>query len=212
MRTQRPDFSLEQTLLLAGDGPVAGIDEAGRGPLAGPVVAGCVILPQAAAWVAELHDSKQLSAVQRTALFEQIIATAACGIGEASAAEIDALNIHHATLLAMQRAFAAMHAANAGLQCGHVLVDGKFAPSLACPATAVVKGDSRSLSIAAASILAKVYRDRLMQAAHESYPMYGWSRNAGYPTAAHLAALAAHGVTALHRRSFAPVRAILAAS
>ena len=207
MQTQRPDFSLEHSL----SGPVAGIDEAGRGPLAGPVVAGCVILPGGATWLAGLHDSKQLTAARREQLFACIVADAPHGIGEASPEEIDTLNIHHATLLAMQRAFAAMTVRCGAVTCGHVLVDGRFTPSLPRPATAVVKGDSRSLSIAAASILAKVHRDRLMQEFHRQHPVYGWDRNAGYPTAVHLAALQAHGATILHRRSFAPVKAILAA-
>ena len=203
MRTPKPDFSLEDALT----GPVAGIDEAGRGPLAGPVVAACVLLPRGAAWLGGLHDSKQLTALRREALSAHILAEAAYGIGLASAAEIDALNIHRATLVAMQRAFAAM-----GQPCGHVLVDGKFTPALPCPATAVVKGDSRSLSIAAASIVAKVHRDRIMQELHARNPAYGWDRNAGYPTAAHRAALRTHGVTEAHRRSYAPVREILVAS
>ena len=208
MPSPRPDFSLEDPL----GGVIAGIDEAGRGPLAGPVVAGCVILPRGAAWLSGLHDSKQLKSARREDLFAHLVTEAACGIGEASAAEIDTLNIHHATLLAMQRAFAALHTAvgaSAEVVCSHVLVDGRFTPSLPCPATAVVKGDSRSLSIAAASIIAKVHRDRLMQELHTRHPVYGWNRNAGYPTAVHLAALQAHGITPEHRRSYAPVRAVL---
>lgn len=195
-----PDFSLENAL----GGTVAGIDEAGRGPLAGPVVAAAVILPPDARWVWELDDSKALSAKQRDRLFALIASEAKTGTGQASAQEIDILNIHNATLLAMQRAFAAL-----GQPCNGVLVDGKFAPDLPCLVQAIIKGDSRSLSIAAASIVAKVTRDRIMAELDRHHPGYGWAQNAGYPVAHHRLALQRLGVTPEHRRSFAPVKALI---
>lgn len=199
-----PDLSIEGAF----GGPVCGIDEAGRGPLAGPVVAACVHIPESAKplpfW-REVRDSKALSAKKRAILEAQIRESGFFGIGTASPEEIDGLNIHHATLLAMRRACEAMND-NFRLAPAAVLVDGKFVPpGLPCEAKAVVKGDSLSLSIAAASIVAKTVRDRLMAALHEQFPAYGWARNAGYGTAEHLAALRTHGVTIHHRRSFAPV-------
>jgi ribonuclease HII len=193
-----PHFAYETTL----GGLVAGVDEAGRGPLAGSVVAAAVILhperiPEGIA------DSKKLSAAKREALFEAIQTQAiAYAIAEASVAEIDALNILQASLLAMQRAVMQLNPAP-----HHALIDGNKLPqSLPCNATAIIKGDATSLSIAAASILAKVTRDRMMKQLAKEYPHYGWTENAGYPTAAHLAALAQHGITPHHRRSFAPVK------
>jgi ribonuclease HII len=180
-------------------GLVAGIDEAGRGPWAGPVVAAAVIFHAHEA-PPGIDDSKKLSAERREALFDAILATAHVGIGEASVAEIDRLNILAATLLAMQRAVAAL-----GIAPDHALVDGNRKPSLNCPITTLVKGDARSLSIAAASIVAKVTRDRMMIRYCDDYPGYGFARHKGYGTAQHQAALTRLGPCAIHRLSFAPV-------
>ncbi len=200
-----PHILLEQNLWHAGIWPVAGVDEAGRGPLAGPVAAAAVILdpddiPDG------IDDSKALTAEVREALFASIVGRAlAVGIAFASTAEIDALNIRQATFLAMGRALAALAVTPA-----HALVDGSdVPPALACPARAVVKGDATSLSIAAASILAKVSRDRLMRRLCARYPAYGFSQHKGYGTRRHRAALAEHGPCPAHRRSFSPVRALL---
>ena len=180
-------------------GPVCGVDEVGRGPLAGPVVAAAAILP-AGFDPAGIDDSKKLSPAARERAAARITGAAAIGLAIVEADEIDRLNIHGATLVAMARAVAALP-----VRPGHVLVDGKFLPRLDYPATAVIGGDRRSLAIAAASIVAKVARDRIMIAAAESYPEYDWASNKGYPAPRHLAALAEHGPTPLHRRSFAPV-------
>jgi ribonuclease HII len=139
-------------------------------------------------------------------LFAQIVAHSCFGIAEASADEIDTLNIHHATMLAMKRAFAIMRDGFSAVTPVAALVDGKFAPPLSCETRPVIRGDSKSLSIAAASILAKVTRDRIMTKLHGEYPHYGWNSNAGYPTAAHIAGLHEQGITPHHRRSYAPVR------
>ncbi|OSM01964.1 putative RNase HII [Magnetofaba australis IT-1] len=175
------------------------------------MVAAAVILPigpdsQVDDLPAGLNDSKKLTAIQREALFEQIQACAlAIGVGEASVAEIDEINILHAAMLAMHRAVTALPFAPDSL-----LIDGNRLPKeLPCPAQAVVKGDARSLSIAAASIIAKVTRDRIMTALHAEFPIYGWDRNSAYGVAAHKQAMAEHGVTEHHRRSFRPVREIL---
>lgn len=190
------------------DGILCGIDEAGRGPLAGPVVAGCVHIPRVHCgegfWGA-VTDSKKLTAKKRESLYDAIRAHSCHGLGQASAEEIDRLNIHHASLLAMRRAFEAMMAAFP-VTPERALIDGKFVPALPCHGVALKGGDGLSVSIAAASILAKVERDRLMTALHDRHPHYDWDRNAGYGTPAHKAAIARHGVTAHHRRSFAPVR------
>ena len=178
----------------------AGVDEAGRGPLAGPVVAAAVILDDNRP-IPGLADSKKLSPARREALFEQIRAHALCfAIAEASVEEIDRLNILQATLLAMQRAVAGLR-----LRPGLVLVDGNRLPVLDCAAEAVVGGDALVQSISAASILAKVHRDRWCAEVHEQYPQYGFAGHKGYGTAAHLEALRNHGACPLHRRSFAPV-------
>ncbi len=186
--------------------PVCGIDEVGRGPLAGPVVTACVYIPPEhldhAVW-RDVNDSKKLTAVKREFLFELIKERCVYAIAEASAEEIDTLNIHHATLLAMKRAYDGVHGR---AEISMALIDGKFAPKIACRTQTVVKGDSQSLCIAAASILAKVTRDRLMAQLHEEFPHYGWANNAGYGTPEHLAGIAAHGITPHHRKSFAPCR------
>ena len=191
-----PDLSLEASL----PPPVAGIDEAGRGPWAGPVVAAAVILPADRA-PDGIDDSKRLSRERRAELYERIQAAATIGVGEASVGEIDALNVLQATMLAMRRAVEAL-----GTSPSHALVDGNRLPDLACPARAVIGGDSRSLSIAAASIVAKETRDRIMRRLARLHPGYGWERNAGYGTPEHARALAALGPTPHHRRSFRPVR------
>jgi len=187
-----------------GDTLRCGVDEAGRGPLAGPVVAAAVILDPANP-VAGLADSKQLSARRREELATTIQARArAWAVASASVEEIDALNILQATLLAMRRAVTGL-----GIMPQLVLVDGLHCPTLAAPARGVVRGDATVAVISAASILAKVARDAEMRALHAIHPQYGFDRHKGYPTAAHLAALRAHGVSAAHRRSFAPVRMVI---
>jgi ribonuclease HII len=183
---------------------VAGVDEAGRGPLAGPVAAAAVVLDPARI-PDGLNDSKVLSAARRAALFDVIHATAHVGLGWASVAEIDALNIRAASLLAMQRAVLGL-----GFVPDAALIDGNACPEgLPCPGVTLIKGDAKSLSVAAASIIAKVARDRLMAGLARAHPGYGWEVNQGYPTAAHLAALQDMGVTPHHRRSFRPVHNIL---
>jgi ribonuclease HII len=203
----RNSFKLEQLgPQWARPGLVAGVDEAGRGPLAGPVVAAAVILDDLNP-IRGLADSKKLSARRRAALFDEIRARAlACCIAEASVDEIDRLNILQATLLAMQRAVAGLR-----LLPHRVVVDGNRLPVLAMPATAIVQGDSKVPAISAASILAKVHRDRLCEALHAEYPAYNFAGHKGYPTAEHLAALRQHGACPAHRRSYAPVRAVVAA-
>ncbi|MBK0401017.1 ribonuclease HII [Limibaculum sp. M0105] len=194
------DFSAER----AGALPCAGVDEAGRGPWAGPVVAAAVVLdpgrlPQG------LGDSKKLTAARRVSLFEVLGACAEIGVGRAEVDEIDSLGILRANDLAMRRALAALPLAPA-----RVLIDGnRVPPQLGFPAEAIVRGDGAVASIAAASIIAKVTRDRIMAEHAIEFPQYGWERNAGYGTAAHRAALAQHGVTPLHRRSFAPIHKML---
>ncbi len=186
------------------DGLAAGVDEAGRGPLAGPVIAAAVILDPARP-IAGLADSKLLSAARRERLVVEIESRAlAFALGRAEVGEIDDLNILQATLLAMQRAVAALDPAPE-----RAFIDGNRCPRLGCPAIAVVQGDRKIAAIAAASILAKVARDREMCALDADYPGYGFARHKGYPTSDHLAALAALGVTPAHRRSFAPVRALI---
>ncbi|TXG93403.1 MAG: ribonuclease HII [Rhodocyclaceae bacterium] len=183
------------------EGLVAGVDEAGRGPLAGPVVAAAVILDLTRP-IEGLNDSKKLSEKARERLAIEIREKAlAWAIAEASPAEIDRINILQATFLAMRRAVEAL-ATTPESAC----IDGnKVPPGLACPAEAVVKGDGKIAAIAAASILAKTHRDALMRALADEYPQYGFDQHMGYPTPAHFAALAAHGASPVHRRSFAPV-------
>ncbi|MBN9365783.1 MAG: ribonuclease HII [Comamonadaceae bacterium] len=185
-------------------GLIAGVDEAGRGPLAGPVVAAAVILDDQRP-IAGLADSKKLSPARREALFDEIRAHAlCCSIAEASVEEIDRLNILQATLLAMRRAVQGLR-----LKPVMVLVDGNRLPVLDVPAEAIVKGDARVQAISAASILAKVHRDRWCAQLHERYPQYGFAGHKGYGTAAHMAALRAHGACPEHRRTFAPVAQVL---
>ena len=183
---------------------VAGVDEVGRGPLVGSVVTAAVILDPERP-ILGLNDSKKLSEAKREKLFVEIQdkALAWC-IAECSAAEVDELNILNATMLAMQRAVAGL-----SVKPEYVYVDGNRCPELDCPAEPVVKGDSKVPAISAASILAKVYRDRQMVELDQKHPEYGFARHKGYPTAAHFAALKAHGVLAEHRRSFRPVKEII---
>jgi ribonuclease HII len=186
----------------AGVRRLAGVDEVGRGPLAGPVVAAAVILPEGFE-AEDITDSKRLSATRRQTLAVRIIGEADVGLAMVPAPVIDALNIHHATLLAMRRAVLAL-----AVTPEFVLIDGKFVPpGLPCRAEAIVKGDSRVLAIAAASIIAKVVRDRLMAEADHHFPGYGFSGHAGYPAPAHKAALGVLGISPLHRMSYAPCRA-----
>jgi len=207
-RQSAPDLSLER----AASGLVAGIDEAGRGPWAGPVVAAAVILDAGRLsheLATGLEDSKKLSPERRAALFAALaghtrIGSGRIGIGAASAPLIDEINVLAATMRAMGRAVAAL-----GVVPDLALVDGNRLPELPCPARAVVGGDGKSLSIAAASIVAKVTRDRIMAALAARYPGFGWDTNAGYGTARHRDALEALGVTRHHRRSFAPVHKML---
>lgn len=183
---------------------VAGVDEAGRGPLAGPVIAAAVILDPARP-VAGLRDSKQLSASRRDALYAEITAQAlAWATGRAEVEEIDRINILQASLNAMRRAVERLTP-----PAEFVLVDGNRCPPLDCPSEALVKGDSRVAAISAASIIAKVTRDREMIAMDGCYPGYGLARHKGYPSKAHLEALQRLGVTPIHRRSYAPVRRLL---
>jgi ribonuclease HII len=199
-----PDFAIEAEAMALGAARVVGIDEVGRGPWAGPVVAAAVILDPAAI-PDGVDDSKRLSPARRAELFQAIAATAAIGIGRASVAEIETLNILQASFLAMRRALAAL-----GRPPAMALVDGAIVPpGLGCPARAIVDGDARVLSIAAASIVAKVARDRTMVALSQQFPGYGWETNMGYGTPAHAAGLARLGVTPHHRRSFQPIHNML---
>jgi len=195
-----PDFGHETA---CGGRLVAGVDEVGRGPWAGPVVACAVVLDRGRV-PRGLDDSKKLARARREALDVEIRDAAQIGLGVVSVADIDRLNILQASLEAMRRAIAALP-----ITPDHVLVDGNRLPRLDRPATAIVRGDGLSASIAAASIVAKVARDRMMAELARDFPAYGWERNAGYGTAEHRAALESHGVTAHHRRSFAPIATLL---
>ncbi|GBQ85145.1 ribonuclease HII [Asaia krungthepensis] len=203
-----PDYSLE----LANGAPeqrIVGLDEVGRGPLAGPVIAASLVFltPPEPPLAAMIDDSKRLSAKRRDAAFAALMAHPAVriGLGAASVPEIERINIGKACHLAMQRALAHL-----GFMPDMALVDGNRLPALGCPALAVVGGDRKSLSIAGASIIAKVIRDRLMTRLSERHTTYGWEKNAGYGTALHMAGLKQTGVTPHHRREFAPIRALLA--
>ncbi|HVX41157.1 MAG TPA: ribonuclease HII [Gemmatimonadaceae bacterium] len=180
---------------------IAGVDEVGRGPLAGPVVACAVIMPPDTRAIAGVDDSKRLSAAERTRLAAKIRERAVCiGVGAASVREIDRHNIYQATVIAMRRALSRL-----GVTPHHVLVDGKPFRTLEVPHTAIVGGDDACYTIACASIIAKVTRDRVMHALAGRYPGYLWEQNVGYTTVAHLAGLAERGPTPHHRRSFMPV-------
>lgn len=199
-----PDYRLEEAALFSGARHVAGVDEVGRGPLAGPVTAAAVILDVSC--IPEgLNDSKKLTARRRAALAELVMARCDWSVGHASVEEIDALNILRASHLAMCRALAGLRQRPC-----LALIDGNMLPrDLAVPGQSVVGGDARCLSIAAASIIAKIFRDRIMVDLAQQHPGYGWEVNAGYPTPAHKKALLDLGVTPHHRRSFAPVHNIL---
>lgn len=201
----KPFLKAEQTSLLWDTpGLVAGVDEAGRGPLAGPVVAAAVILDELNP-IAGLADSKKLTALRRERLYDEIRAKAlCCSVAEASVEEIDRLNILQATMLAMRRAVDGLR-----LKPAKVLVDGNRLPPLPMLAEAIVKGDAKVAAISAASILAKVHRDRWCAGVHLDFPVYGFDGHKGYGTAEHLAALNTHGPCPHHRRSFAPVAASL---
>jgi ribonuclease HII len=199
-----PHYIFEARVLKTRSGPVAGVDEAGRGPLAGPVVAAAVILDRKRI-PKGLDDSKQMQPDAREKAYVRIFECAlAVGVGEASVDEIDLINIRQATHLAMARAVRALT-----LMADFALVDGNDAPALPCPCDTIVDGDARSVSIAAASIIAKVTRDRMMRALHADFPGYGWLTNKGYSTGEHLDALSRLGPCVHHRRSFAPVHNIL---
>jgi len=203
-----PHYIYESRLLKAHAGPaplrICGVDEAGRGPLAGPVMAAAVILDRKRI-PKGLNDSKQLDEETREELFPRIMEMAvAVGVGEASVGEIDLVNIRQATHLAMARAVRALAVA-----AEFALVDGNDPPALPCKCDTLVDGDARSVSIAAASIIAKVTRDRLMARLHDEHPGYNWKSNKGYGTPEHYDGLKLHGVTIHHRRSFAPVRNLL---
>jgi len=211
VKASRGKTSPPPSLLAFDDGfamPVCGIDEVGRGPLAGPIVAACAFIPQEKrdhpVWDS-VNDSKKLSAQKREYLYNIIIGQCHYKTALCSVKEIDTLNIHHATLLAMRRAYEGL---KTELPSTHIaLIDGKFAPPLgASRIQTVIKGDGTSLSIAAASIIAKVTRDRQMAALHKTYPAYGWDQNAGYGTPVHMDAITRFGLTPHHRRSFAPCR------
>lgn len=199
-----PSYAFESRILAQMEGPVAGVDEAGRGPLAGPVIAAAVIFEKKSI-PKGLNDSKQMTAEARENAYVAIMERAVCvGVGEATVDEIDLINIRQATHLAMARAIRALSTAPA-----FALVDGNDAPALPCRCDTIIGGDGRSVSIAAASIIAKVTRDRMMQALHEEHPGYGWFTNKGYGTDEHLTALMRLGPCLHHRRSFAPVHNIL---
>lgn len=189
---------------------ICGVDEAGRGPLVGAVVAGAVVLDPSNP-IEGLKDSKKLSATRREYLYEQIMEKAkAWGVGEASPAEIDEINILQATMLAMRRAVEDL-TTRLGVWPDKALIDGNRCPELPIIAEAIVKGDAKEPAISAASIIAKVTRDRQMQILHERYPEYGFAQHMGYPTEAHFAALKQYGACEQHRRSFSPVRKVLEA-
>lgn len=204
MTVYTPDFSFEAAATQRGYSRIVGVDEVGRGPLAGPVVA-------AAVWLDPnqipdgMNDSKKLTAKRREALYDQILAVSDVSIGSCSVEEIDEINILQASLRAMERAVAGLN-----IQSDYVLVDGNKIPAaFGLSAEAIIKGDARSLSISAASIVAKTWRDRLMVDLAQQYPGYGWEKNAGYGTKLHMDGLAKFGVTPHHRRSFKPIHNML---
>lgn len=198
----KPTYALEESVGAPGK-VICGVDEVGRGPLAGPVIAAAVILNPAMI-PHDLNDSKKLSATKRSYLNDQILACAEFAYGEASLEEIDELNILHASMLAMQRAVE-----NLPRKVDHILVDGNRLPDFDAPATAVVKGDQKSVSIAAASIIAKIKRDFLMKKLAKIHPEYGWERNSGYGTREHMEALNLVGPSRFHRKSFSPIRDLM---
>jgi ribonuclease HII len=202
-RKAKPLLTVQPSLVWDTPGLIAGVDEAGRGPLAGNVVAAAVILDEQNP-IKGLNDSKKLTALRRDKLYAEIMAKALCvSVGEASVEEIDRLNILQATMLAMQRAVKGLR-----LKPTKVLVDGNRIPKLDVLAEAIVGGDAKVQAISAASIIAKVTRDRQCEQLHAQYPQYGFDAHKGYGTAVHLAALRLHGATPVHRKSFSPVAAV----
>ena len=198
--SKRPDLRYERRFWKSGLAAIAGVDEAGVGPMAGPVVAAAVIF-EPESFIKGVHDSKQLTPAQREHLFPLIHEKASSiGVGIAGSIEIDELNIYWASMLASERALAAL-----SRRPDHVLVDGRLIPNLKLPQTKIVGGDRKSFCIAAASIIAKVTRDRMMLEYDAEYPGYGFASHKGYCTTDHFAALAELGPTPIHRRSFAPV-------
>ncbi|MAE51490.1 MAG: ribonuclease HII [Micavibrio sp.] len=202
-----PDFSLEEQY----GNKVCGIDEVGRGPLAGPVVTACVFIPENKrnlSFISGIRDSKKLSRTKLEYCEAYIKEHCVWALGSCSVEEIDHMNILQATLLAMKRSFDAMpETVKPNMR---ILIDGNHLPqNMPCPAYTIKKGDDKSYSIAAASILAKLSRDRIMEKLHEIHPYYGWSSNVGYPSPAHKLAIKNHGITEHHRKSFAPVKAYI---
>jgi ribonuclease HII len=200
---KRPHYRIESRLLANGAGPVAGVDEAGRGPLAGPVAAAAVILDKRKL-PRGVNDSKALDVEKREEVYEEIMSRAlAVSVAFGAVQEIDTINIRQATFVAMRRACTGL-----SLRPGYILVDGCDLPDrLACPGEAIVKGDAKCISIAAASIVAKVTRDRLMRRLGDQHPAYGFERHAGYATEFHVAAITKNGPSPFHRMSFWPFRA-----
>ena len=202
-----PDFSLEESLGLSTSAVIVGVDEVGRGPLAGPVTAAAVFFDRqkiTSDLLTKIDDSKKIAQKKRATISKQIESIAIIGIGWASSGEIDQLNILEATMLAMQRAIFSLQK-QIILDPDYILIDGNKVPRLGFPSKAIVRGDEKSLSIAAASIVAKSKRDAFMTSLSKLYPGYGWEKNAGYGTREHLAAIEREGITVHHRRSFKPI-------
>ena len=202
-----PDFSIEESLGLSTRAVIVGVDEVGRGPLAGPVTAAAVFVDRqkiTSDLLTKIDDSKKIPQKQRATLSKQIEGIAIIGIGWASSSEIDQLNILEATMLAMQRAIFSLRK-QIILDPDYILIDGNKVPRLDFPSKAIVRGDEKSISIAAASIVAKSKRDAFMTSLSKLYPYYGWEKNAGYGTREHLAAIEREGITVHHRRSFKPI-------
>ena len=202
-----PDFSLEESLGLSTSAVIVGVDEVGRGPLAGPVTAAAVFFDRqkiTSDLLTKIDDSKKIAQKKRATISKQIESIAIIGIGWASSGEIDQLNILEATMLAMQRAIFSLQK-QIILDPDYILIDGNKVPRLDFPSKAIVRGDEKSISIAAASIVAKCKRDAFMTSLSKLYPCYGWEKNAGYGTREHLAAIEREGITVHHRRSFKPI-------
>ena len=202
-----PDFSLEESLGLSTSAVIVGVDEVGRGPLAGPVTAAAVFVDRQKITLdlsTKIDDSKKIPKKKRAIISKQIEGMAMIGMGWASSGEIDQLNILEATMIAMKRAVLSLRK-QIILDPDYILIDGNKVPSFDFPSKAIVRGDEKSLSIAAASIVAKSKRDAFMTSLSKLYPCYGWEKNAGYGTREHLAAIERKGITAYHRRSFKPI-------
>ena len=205
MNKKLPDFSIEKNY----KGLIAGIDEAGRGPLAGPVVAACVILNRSS-YPQDLNDSKKLPKKLREEIFDNLrnSTDVKIGVGIVDEKIIDQINIRNATKLAMKLAFEDLCQHN-NVTPNAVLVDGNFIPDISCDAKAIIKGDTKSLSIAAASIVAKETRDQIMLKLHEEFPFYGWNKNQAYPTKFHVDKVKEFGICQYHRKSFEPIKSIV---